>query len=118
MARWDQFHRKAVPVADHLKVALRAEPSDRPSYFPTLDLDQLGMQLPAIVWGARAAALEKDKDFVGAAHAYEHVAAPYQRYLRQLGKEALNSAARCYDSAGMGGEAARDRALAKEVSIR
>lgn len=85
-----------------LTLKLRNEPNlDLPDYFTALDLDHFGFQLPLIIWGARAKALEETGRTLEAAKAYERTAVEYRSFVKYVGYRPLLEAARCYRKLGL-----------------
>ena len=102
------------PVGTPVPLALRRVAGDKPDYFTALDLDQFGLTLPILTWGARAAGLEKEGRLAEAGRAYEKCAAAQRSYAQSEVRRSLREAARCYHKAGLDADAARVQAEAVE----
>jgi hypothetical protein len=88
-------------VTARTRLPLRRQADDRPDFFPALNLDRLGFEIPLIAWRSRGRALEAAKDYPAAARAYERCADEYRNFVKYAGYLALEDAARCYDKGGM-----------------
>lgn len=74
---------------------------DRPSYFPALDLDHFGFQLPITIWNSRAEDLQKAGRLLEAAKAFEQTAVEYRNFVKYAGYKPLIEAAKIYRELGM-----------------
>jgi hypothetical protein len=96
------------PVGPPITLQLNCDLAGLPSYFPALDLDYFGFQVPMSIWDARAeqlAVLGRDQE---AALAYEQASDAWQRFHPKHGANAMRSASICFGLAGMKAEAQRD----------
>lgn len=109
---------KITPEAGEVTVTLQQDNGSLPAYFPSLDMDHFGFQVPIMLGTTKAQAFTKDEDWLSAGRAFEETAAAYQGFLPLAADRPLKEAAQCYEKAGMPAEARRVREELKQILDR
>lgn len=100
---------KSREAKEVVTVLVTKENGAMPSYFPALDLDHFGFQVPILLADTKAKAFEAVEDWKSAGRAYEECAHAYAGFVKVAGHIPLRQAAACYEKAGMPDDAQRVR---------
>jgi hypothetical protein len=101
-----------------LTLSVKREGKLLPEYFPGLDLDHFGFQVPLVLAFTRARAFEASGDWEKAGRAHEEASEAYMGFIGRRYPDEFKAAAKCYEKAGMAGDAERVRELAKQAEPR